>query len=1224
MTSDEKMKNAMDIEALKKENILLKEKLRYFESEIDLIRWGTNSIRWVWDCVTGTIEYSHNKFLMLGFEEDGNNSNIESFIAMIHPDDYPSVMENLNQHLDGKKEIYEAEYRLKTNDGHWKWFSDKGKVSERDHENKPLKVIGVFTDIDNRKSNEASLFETLQQYKFITENISDLIWLMDMDLNTVWLSPSYARISGYNLQELETMQLLDHFTYDSRIEINKIIREGLKNISSVNSDSDLITNGEFELSDKSGELFWCDMVFSLLRHENGKPKALLGIGRNVTERRRNEKILNEERTRFHNYFEYSPIATWLEDLTLIGEWMDALKEQGVTEIRSYLENNKEQLNYAISLLNVIDVNIAAVEQNNAESKHELIDDLQKLFYDSTRYDFITEIEAFWNDENVHEFISHSIKMDGTPLCVIIRIYVPISDGKLDFSQVIVTATDITERVVAEEKLIESEKRYRELNQLFRLMSDNMPDMLWAKDLNREFIYANKAVSENLLIAENVEEVIGKTDMFFVERQRELHPENKQWHTFGEICTNSDEVVMSSKKPGHFDEFGNIKGEFLFLDVHKAPIFDENGNMLGTVGSARDVSSQKKTEALLKEERERLNAIFVALPDLLFIFDRKGTYLDVHTSNQAEISDFKAQKIGHNLSEFFEEIISSKFIKNINDSLDLNTIRTFEYSISVHNEFNFYEARIVPMGEDKVLVISRNVTERLIVEDALKQSETQYRQLVENINDILFVLDRKGIITYMSPVIEKITGFAPEYYVGNYFFDFIHPDDHQVMKRAFREIRSGQLTPKEYRVYTKSGSICWLRSSASLIFNQNKVSGFRGIAIDITERKKSEEELIAAKDKAEESNRLKSAFLATTNHELRTPLHAIIGFSDLMLTSPDDKSFKEFAGIINKNGNTLLKMIEDIFDLALAEQSEIKIRKQTFRCLDHFFDNKVILEEILVNSGKHDSISLFFNPDTNIMSNYITADRNKINQVLINLFKNAVKFTQSGKIEFGFTMGENNLLTYYVRDTGIGIPKEKQDIIFEFFRQADDSHTRTFGGVGIGLAISKRITEIMHGSLTIDPEQENGCTFYFTIPVEIDGQANIAQEVTSENEITIDLTGKTILVAEDDQFNMELIKVLFRKTNVKIIEAADGFKAVEMFRENDIDLVLMDLKMPHMDGYNATKIIKSINPNIPVIAVTAYALSQDKPKAFEAGCDAIVTKPVDSKILFNEILKYLKL
>jgi PAS domain S-box-containing protein len=1209
--------------SLEFDNNDLKEQIENYKKEIEILRWGTLSSTWTWDCKTNEVKNLENKLLLLGYKNDEVLPTIENIVNLIHPDDKNPMMAMINQMMKGELDSYEIEYRMKTKDGNWKWFYDKSKVAEKDSNGKPLVIIGVFTDISKRKISDESLYETLQQQKFITENITDLIWLMDMDFHAVWLSPSYHQISGYTKEEVIGIQLMDHFTKESEIAIRKMISEGLKR-EVQDKVSDVIAAGEFEMIDKEGIVYWCDIVITLLKYENGKPKALFGIGRNINERIKSENFLKEERSRFHNLFEHSPIATWLEDLSLLGEWMQTLKDQGVTDIRHYLENNKEQLNYAISLLNVIDVNIAAVDQNSALDKQELINDLQKLFFDTTRFDFISEIEAFWKGENEHEFVSHSIKMDGSALAVIVRIYVPKNENKLDFSQVIVTATDITERVIAEEKRIESENKYRELNQLLRLMSDNMSDMLWAKDLNRNFIYVNKALCENLLKANDSEEPIGKNDMFFVDRQRSLHPENNQWHTFGEICVDSDDVVMKSLKPGQFNEFGNVGGEFLFLDVNKAPIINENGIMIGTVGSARDVTAQKLTEALLKEERERKNAIFMALPDLLFVFDRDGNYIDVHTSKSSEIEGLRNQKIGHSLVEFFDNQISSKFIKCINECLDNKVIKTIEYSVNIQGVINYYEAQLVAMGIDKVLAISRDVTERFEVENALRKSEMKYRQLVENINDVLFILDRNKKIVYMSPAIEKISGYPPEYYSDKNFYEFVYKDDYCIMKRAFEEIKTGEFEPKEFRIYIKSGETCWVRSSASPIYEDNKINGFRCIAIDITERKNSEVELINAKDKAEESNRLKSAFLATTNHELRTPLHAIIGFSDIIMNNPEQKDLIEFVTIINQNGNTLLKMIEDIFDLALAEQSEIKIRKQTFRCIDHFFDNKVILEEILVNSGKQDQISLFFNPDTSIMSNYITSDRNKINQVLINLFKNAVKFTQSGKIEFGFTMGEDNMLTYYVRDTGIGIPKGKQDIIFDFFRQADDSHTRSFGGVGIGLAISKKITEIMHGTLTLDTEQEHGCTFYFTIPVEIDGEPSDLNKEVKVNELQVNLAGKTILVAEDDHFNMELLKALFRNTEAVLIEAQDGFKAVDLFRENKVDLVLMDLKMPHMDGYNATKIIKSINQNIPVIAITAYALSQDKPRAFEAGCDAIVTKPVDSKILFNEIKKYLKL
>lgn len=233
----------------------------------------------------------------------------------------------------------------------------------------------------------------------------------------------------------------------------------------------------------------------------------------------------------------------------------------------------------------------------------------------------------------------------------------------------------------------------------------------------------------------------------------------------------------------------------------------------------------------------------------------------------------------------------------------------------------------------------------------------------------------------------------------------------------------------------------------------------------------------------------------------------------------------------------------------------------------------------------------------------------------------MKFTKTGKIEFGLKTEEPRWLVLYVSDTGIGIPEEKHIIIFEFFRQADDSHTREYGGVGIGLAISKKIAEVMNGTLSLKSEPGIGSTFYFRIPVEM-GYFRNAQMNDNKKDLSFPtLEGKTILIAEDDPASMILIKKYLAITGVQLIETVNGKEAIDNLDKNP-DLILMDLKMPIVDGYTATRVIKSQRPDIPIIAITAYALSSDENKATEAGCDGIISKPVDQQILFGELLKYI--
>ena len=391
--------------------------------------------------------------------------------------------------------------------------------------------------------------------------------------------------------------------------------------------------------------------------------------------------------------------------------------------------------------------------------------------------------------------------------------------------------------------------------------------------------------------------------------------------------------------------------------------------------------------------------------------------------------------------------------------------------------------------------------------------------------------------------------------------------------------------------------------------------------------KINEDLVIAKNKAEESNRLKSAFLSTMNHELRTPLNHILGFSELILSGVNPDVVTDYVQKIQSSGKSLLSIIEDIFDLALVEQSEIKVKHKSFTLMDLFDENKTSFSQVLSSFGKDEQIKLIFRPDRKYLSSYILSDKNKINQILINLFKNAIKFTNSGIIEFGFTVPEENRIRFYVKDTGIGIPKDKQEIIFDWFRQGDDTHSRQYSGLGIGLSLAKKISQVLGGELTVDSESGKGSTFFFTLPVEV--SETVIPVVTEVPQVLhyyeLNLDKKTILIVEDDPLSRSLIRSYLKKTNANTIEADEGSEAIRKWHGNpSVDLILMDLKMPGMDGFVETHLIKNENPDLPIVALTAYSSAEDKAKALEAGCDSVITKPVERTVLLKEISKTLKL
>lgn len=390
-----------------------------------------------------------------------------------------------------------------------------------------------------------------------------------------------------------------------------------------------------------------------------------------------------------------------------------------------------------------------------------------------------------------------------------------------------------------------------------------------------------------------------------------------------------------------------------------------------------------------------------------------------------------------------------------------------------------------------------------------------------------------------------------------------------------------------------------------------------------ERKRFEDELKLAFERASEADRLKSAFLATMSHELRTPLNAIIGFSDLINDEISNEDACSFADTINKSGNLLLELVEDMFDITLIETGEVKIHKTEFSLKAVLED----LEKILKTEQKRmiDSkteIKLIIPEE--FVGLKIYTDRQKLNQILMNLLKNALKFTPTGTIEFGFVQQEKNgkqLLEFYVKDSGIGIPQKMHNIIFDMFRQVDESYTRAYGGAGIGLSLTKKLIEILGGNIWLKSEVDKGSTFYFTV-VDYEPPASVTEQQNKTPEI-IKIPDKTILVVEDDESSYELLKVFLKITEANILWSQNGIEAIELVKENpSIDLVLMDVNMPVMNGFEATRSIKKLRPTLPVIAQTAYAISGDKENAIESGCDDYLEKPIRKKKLYKLLFSFL--
>lgn len=406
--------------------------------------------------------------------------------------------------------------------------------------------------------------------------------------------------------------------------------------------------------------------------------------------------------------------------------------------------------------------------------------------------------------------------------------------------------------------------------------------------------------------------------------------------------------------------------------------------------------------------------------------------------------------------------------------------------------------------------------------------------------------------------------------------------------------------------------------------QNKETEYNHLfqlnAINLKDLEEIRKDLKEAKRLATEADLLKSNFLANMSHEIRTPMNGILGFVQLLQNEEIEREMQHrYLDIINHNGIMLINLIDDIMDISKIEAGQLAFNKKEVNLDDLIFDLYTFFNEIKFKQEKeHISIRILnLNDDEN---NIFYTDEHRVRQVLSNLISNSLKFTEKGIVEFGYTNNkEDNQIQFYVRDTGIGIPSDKKDIIFDRFRQIEEGSTRKYGGTGIGLFISKHIIEELGGNIWVESELGKGSSFYFTLPYENVTVKDKTTRVYSPAKQSFDWENKVIVIAEDVETNFRFLKAILKDTKATIIWTRDGEEVIKFCRENpNVDVVLMDIQMPKIDGYEATSRIKAINSNIIVIAQTAYAMPNDNIKCMEAGCNDYISKPINSSLLLDKI------
>ena len=429
--------------------------------------------------------------------------------------------------------------------------------------------------------------------------------------------------------------------------------------------------------------------------------------------------------------------------------------------------------------------------------------------------------------------------------------------------------------------------------------------------------------------------------------------------------------------------------------------------------------------------------------------------------------------------------------------------------------------------------------------------------------------------------------------------------------------TGELWDYELLMKTKDEEKRYASLNAHFRFDgEGKILGIEGAIRDINDRKLFEIELEMAKEKAEESDRLKTAFLHNISHEIRTPMNAIMGFSSLLgVPDFDTETQASFIKAIQDGSNQLLSIINDIVDISSIEANILKKKISPV--------NLNVILESLYNQFQLKSIengnTLSFKPARTYPDTILHTDSTKLVQILTNLINNALKFTKNGLIEFGYTINES-MVEFFVSDTGVGIPEDQHMKIFNSFYQVENDLTRQFGGTGLGLAITKAYTELLGGRVWLESKPGIGSTFYFNLPDIPSREENPARKETKEFADSKFINQIKIIVAEDDDQNFNLIMHQLSDPSIKLVRAKNGHEAVELCKSDKYDLILMDIQMPVMDGYTATELIKKLHPGLPVIAQTAFVTEREI--ALASGCDDFISKPFTKEELLSIVSKHI--
>jgi len=1041
-----------------------------------------------------------------------------------------------------------------------------------------LDRIHLFNE---RKHTEEALHESEERYRLIAENTADTISVFDMNLNYTYNSPSVIKLLGYTPDELTALGIQKILTPNSMQIIQQNYTKELELEKSGKADpnrSRIIVSEQYR---KDGTKIWVEGTTSFVRDPSGKPINILAISKNITDRKAAVDALKESEIRFRTLVEQSPFSTQI------------FNPDGATLIVNNAFNKMWNVSATDMETIIHHYNILKDEQLEAVG---LMPYIKRGFMEE-----FTQIPAiFYNPKK-----TATVSQTGL-IAKWVKGYIwPVLDEDGNVRQVVLMHEDITERKRAEEALRESEERYRNLY-------ENAPIGLYRTTPDGKILLANRALikmlgyssfkelAERNLAKEGFEPSYERKQFIYqIENEGKIYNLEAKW-----ICHNGNVIVVR--------ECAKV-------------IRETNGKTLYYDGTVEDITERKRAEEALRHSEERYRTLYEDNPSMYFTVDPAGTVLSVNQYGCEQLGYTAPELVGQSVLKVFHDEDKESALQYVAHCVK-NLGQVFHWELrkvcptgSVMWVKESARAIQETDGQIVIYIVCENINERKHTEEEIISQKNRFAQLFENSPIAIALLDDKDKFIHINKSFSALFGYAFDEIGDRAINDLIvSPEFKEEAKTCSDEAHSGTQISKDSYRRRKDGSLVYVHILAVPVIVNNKIVGLYSMYVDLTEQKKAEEELINAKDKAEEMNRLKSYFLANMSHELRTPLNGILGYAEVLSSSLDDPDYVQMAQTIYDSGKRLSETLNLILDLSKAETEKIEVFSKNISVISVV--NKVVklFAEVAV---KKNLLLETVITDENV---YAKLDKNLFERTINNLVSNAIKFTNKGKVtvEVG---KEKDLVYIKIKDTGIGIPEDKIDLIWEEFRQVSEGMGRSFEGTGLGLTLSKRIIELMNGVITVESKVGVGSIFTVkfpkvtVIPKKVEPLIQKQSKVIFSEKGTVVKKGLPLVLCVEDDFVNRNIVELFLKNRCIVDTAGNGERALQLAAEKKYDLFLMDINLG--GGMNGMDVVKELLKNekytgTPVIAVTAYAMGSDKTEFLQGGCTHYLSKPFQK----NDILE----